>query len=69
MVNVEFVVKHIIGAFGLAVHHQPATHNDVAFGKADRFANFRHGTPAGLSVEGVMNLAQMSRSLRSFLFI
>jgi hypothetical protein len=67
--DVRFIVEDVVGELGLAARDQPAADNDPAFGKEDLLANLGQNIPTRSLDGGVMYLVQMSRSLRSFLFI
>ena len=67
--DVGLVIEDVVGQLGLAAGDHLAPDNDPSFGESDLFANLQHRSHPACWTAGVMNLAQMSRSLRSFLFI
>jgi hypothetical protein len=69
--EVGLVVKQVIRALGLrpAAYGVYGRRHDAAFGEIDLLADLRLHVPARRTKLGVMNLVQMSRSLRAFLFM
>lgn len=52
----------------LATHNKLAADDDSPLGEGHLFPDLSHGIPAGILHCSVMNLVQMSRSHKSFLF-
>lgn len=66
--DIRLVIEDIVGAFGLPTSHELAPDDDPPFGKPDFLTNLRQLVPSSARfTAGVMNLVQMSRSLRDFL--
>jgi hypothetical protein len=65
-----FVIKDVIGTLGFATGNELSPDDDGSFSESDLLADLHHPVPArGRFTTGLMNLEQISRSLRSFLFI
>ena len=68
--DVRLVVENVVGTLGFAAGDELAADDDPALGESrpPRESATSHPTPPA-STAGVMNLVQMSRSVRSFLFM
>ncbi len=63
--DVGLVVEDVVGPLGLAAADQLAAHDDAALGEADLLARSAAiSSQPALRRAGVMNLVQISRSLR-----
>lgn len=67
--DVRLVIENVISPLGFAASDQFTPNDDPAFGEGDFLTHLeRRSHPAWVRA-GVMNFVQMSRSVRSFLFI